>query len=62
MAAGLLALAVVVLLIVLDGKGNLRMDHPAWVAGGCCFPSASAGRDCACWWASREAIRCPADC
>ena len=33
MAAGLLALAVVVLLIVLDGKGNLRMDPPASVAG-----------------------------
>lgn len=39
MAAGLLALAVVVLLIVLDGKGKLRMDHPAWTAGaGVLFP------------------------
>lgn len=35
----LLAIIVVVLLIVLDGLGKLRLDHPAWIAvAGVLFP------------------------
>lgn len=39
MLPGLLASAAVVLLVVLDVRGRLRLDHPAWVAAaGVLFP------------------------